>query len=330
MMEQIVGTKLDYAIIIIYFIFVLGFGSVFGRFTRTTKEFFFGGQRFSWWLIAFSCVATTVGSYSFIKYSAAGYRYGMSSTMTYLNDWFMMPLFMLGWLPIIYFSRVSSIPEFFERRFDRQTRVAAVVVLMLYMIGYIGINFYTLGVALNALLGWDIFKAAVFIAVITGIYVTFGGQTAVIMTDLLQGFLLLIAGFALFFLGVHYLGGWGEFWHHLPLAHRLPFSGFNTPEKFPMVGIFWQDAMANSLAFWFMNQGLIMRFLSVKSVREGRKSATFVILLLMPLASIAVANAGWVGKAMVGKGMLPANVDANKIFVLVSDLICRPGVFGFI
>jgi len=330
MMEQIVGTKLDYAIIIIYFIFVLGFGSVFGRFTRTTKEFFFGGQRFSWWLIAFSCVATTVGSYSFIKYSAAGFRYGMSSTMTYLNDWFMMPLFMLGWLPIIYFSRVSSIPEFFERRFDRQTRVAAVVVLMLYMIGYIGINFYTLGVALNALLGWDIFKAAVFIAVITGIYVTFGGQTAVIMTDLLQGFLLLIAGFALFFLGVHYLGGWGEFWHHLPLAHRLPFSGFNTPEKFPMVGIFWQDAMANSLAFWFMNQGLIMRFLSVKSVREGRKSATFVILLLMPLASIAVANAGWVGKAMVGKGMLPANLDANKIFVLVSDLICRPGVFGFI
>ncbi len=97
-----------------------------------------------------------------------------------------------------------------------------------------------------------------------------------------------------------------------------------------MVGIFWQDAMANSLAFWFMNQGLIMRFLSVKSVREGRKAATFVILLLMPLASIAVANAGWVGKAMVGKGMLPADLDANKIFVLVSDLICRPGVFGFI
>ncbi len=328
--EHIVGTRLDYAIIIFYFLFVLGFGSVFGRFTRTTKEFFFGGQRFSWWLIGFSCVATTVGSYSFIKYSAAGYRYGMSSTMTYLNDWFMMPLFMLGWLPIIYFSRVSSIPEFFEKRFDRQTRVAAVVVLMLYMIGYIGINFYTLGVALNALLGWDVFKAAVFIAVITGIYVTFGGQTAVIMTDLLQGFLLLIAGFALFFLGVHYLGGWSEFWNNLPISHRLPFSGFNTPEKFPMVGIFWQDAMANSLAFWFMNQGLIMRFLSVKSVREGRKAATFVILVLMPLASIAVANAGWVGKAMVAKGMLAKDLDPNKIFVLVSELICKPGVFGFI
>jgi len=47
MMEQIVGTKLDYAIIIIYFIFVLGFGSVFGRFTRTTKEFY---QVFCCWL----------------------------------------------------------------------------------------------------------------------------------------------------------------------------------------------------------------------------------------------------------------------------------------
>ena len=71
------GTTLDYVIILAYFAFILGFGSFFGRFSKSTRDFFFGGQRFSWWLIAMSMVATGVGSYSFIKYSAAGFQYGI-------------------------------------------------------------------------------------------------------------------------------------------------------------------------------------------------------------------------------------------------------------
>jgi len=329
-MEQIVGSKLDYAIIGIYLVFIFGFGSIFAGLSKSTEDYFFAGKRFNFWLIAISCISLTVGSYSFIKYSEAGYLYGLSSTQTYLNDWFIMALFMLGWLPIIYYSKVTSIPEFFEKRFDRRTRVAGVVVLMLYMIGYIGINFYTLGVALNALLGWDIYKSAILIAIITGLYVTFGGQAAVIMTDLAQGLLLLIAGFVLFFLGINYLGGFDGFWSHLPISHRLPFSGFNEPSEFPFVGIFWQDGMANSLAFYFMNQGLLMRFLSCKSVREGRKAISIVVLVLMPLAAIAVSNSGWLGKAMVGAGILPAESSAKQIFVLVANLVARPGVFGLI
>ena len=87
------GTPLDYVVIAGYFLLVLGFGSVFGRHNRSTRDFFFGGQRFSWWLVALSMVATLVGSYSFIKYSAMGHRYGLASSTAYLNDWVWMPLF---------------------------------------------------------------------------------------------------------------------------------------------------------------------------------------------------------------------------------------------
>ena len=324
------GTRLDYAVIIIYFVVSLLYGSFFAKYTKSTKDFFFSAQRFSWWLIGISCIATTVGAYSFVKYSEAGFNYGMSSTQSYLNDWFLMPLFMLGWVPLIYFSRVASIPEFFERRFSRATRLAGVIVMIIYLVSNIGFNFYTLGVAFHALLGWNIFYGTLAAALITGIYTTFGGQTAVVMNDLLQGILLLVAGFVLFFLGVHYLGGWSQFWNHLPVTHRLPFSGFAEPAKFPMVGIFWQDGMANSMAYYFVNQGLIMRFLAVKSVREGRKAAIFVVLLLMPLAAIAVSNAGWTGKAMAMAGMLPPNVKATDVFVKVSEIVARPGLFGLI
>ena len=336
-MDKVVGTPLDYGIIIAYFVIVLGFGALFSKFTKSTKDFFFGGQRFSWWLIAFSCVATTVGSYSFYKYSSKAFSYGLSSTMTYLNDWFWMPLWMFSWLPIIFFMRITSVPEYFDRRFDTRARVAATIILLLYMVGYIGINLLTLGKALHVLLGWPVFGAAAVVATITGIYVMAGGQTSVIMTDLLQGVLLLIAGFALLVLGFSALGegqgvlhGAARFWDLLPPGHRFVFSDFNKPADFNSVGIFWQDAFGNGVAFYFMNQGLIMRFLSTRSVAEGRKAAVVIILVLMPIAAIAVSNAGWLGQAMVSAGLIKAPSDLDDVFVVVADALCRPGVFGLI
>ncbi len=65
--KKILGTSLDYGIMVGYFLLILGVGTWFGRGQKSTKDFFFGGQRFSWWLIAFSMVASLIGSYSFVK-----------------------------------------------------------------------------------------------------------------------------------------------------------------------------------------------------------------------------------------------------------------------
>ena len=324
------GTTLDIVVIVAYLIGILGFGMFFGKFARTTKDFFFGGQRFSWWLIALSCIATTVGSYSFIKYSAVGFSYGFSSTMSYMNDWFLMPLFVLGWMPIIYFSRVGSIPEYFERRFDRKTRVAGTVVLLVYLVGYIGINLFTIGVAFHSMLGWDVLTTAAVISIVCAVYMHAGGQTSVIMTDLLQGFILLGAGVLVFALGVTEVGGLSSFWNSLEPSFRLPFSGFIDPPRFSFAGIFWQDAFGSSVAYFFMNQGVIMRFMSVRSMADGKRAIFFVALILMPLAAFAVANAGWIGRSMVNLGLISPDADPDQIFVIVADRLAAPGLFGFI
>lgn len=326
------GTRLDLAVVVIYFLAILGFGAFFGRYTKTTKDFFLAGQKFSWWLIATSCVASLVGSYSFVKYSEMSFKHGFSGTYGYLNDWFWMPFWILGWLPIIYFTRTTSVPEYFERRFGRDARAAATVIILLYMIGYISINLVTMATALDPLLGWGKFNLAVIVAVICAIYVTAGGQTSVIMTDLAQGFLLLIAGVAILFLGVAYVGGWQSFWNALPGSFKHALPNFAADPNFSTAGVFWQDGMANSAAFWFMNQGIILRFLSAKSVEDGRKAATATLLVLMPLAAIAVCDAGWIGRAMVNLnlGQIPADVDPRQIFVVVTERICRPGVFGLV
>ena len=338
-----IGTSTDWIVMVIYFLTIMLFGTYFGRYTKDTSDFFFGGRRFSWWLITMSIVATGVGSHSFVKYSAKGFAHGFSSSMTYLNDWFFVPFFMFGWLPIIVYSKVRSIPEYFEKRFNPSARFLATILLLLYMIGYIGIGFLTLGKAVVPMLpeAFHIFgitmdvtlmRAIIVIAVITGAYITFGGQTAVIFTDLLQGFILIFAGFMLFAIGISYVGGGQAFWDLLPTTWKLPLANFNEPSSFNFVGIFWQDAVAGSVGFLFMNQGLLMRFMACKNVNEGRKAAAINILFVLPLSAVVVGNAGWLGKAIstMSPDIISPNTSPDEIFVVVASIVTSPGVFGFV
>ena len=333
-MDGAIQTSASFWVIIFgYFALILGFGSFFARYNKTTQDFFFSGRRFSWWLVTMSIVATGVGSHSFLKYSAKAYEHGFSSTMTYMNDWFFMPLFLFGWLPIVYYTKVRSIPDYFERRFNPGVRVLATIAILGYMIGYIAIGFLTMGKTLEPLLGIDLYTIIFIVAIISGIYITFGGQTAVIFTDLAQGFILLFAGILVFILGVNYVGGFSVFWNVLSPEFKLPLAHFNQPANFNFVGIFWQDGVAGSVGFLFMNQGLIMRFMACKSVNEGRKAAAFNVLVLLPISTIVVSNAGWVGKAIsiVTPEAWNAATQLDHVFTQVAYLITGSEiVFAFV
>lgn len=331
MTDSFIGTPLDLAVIAVYFFGILAFGSFFARYTKTTSDFFFAGQRFAWWLVAFSLIATTVGSYSFIKYSEAAYAYGFVATQSYTNDWMWMPLLVLGWIPIIYYHRVASIPEYFERRFGTLNRNLYTSLLLLYMLGYVGINLFTLGKAVNAMApSIGVLEAAVAVACFTAIYVTAGGQASVIMTDLAQACLLLGAGFLIFFGGLYHLGGLEAFWTHVPPDSRKSLGEFSGKSSLSFIKVFWQDGMANSFVFWFVNQGMVLRFLSSRSEKDARKAVLFCALVLMPVASFAVCNAGLLGKAMESAGLFPEGVSAAEVFVHVSNFVTFPGLFGLI
>lgn len=325
-----IGTPLDYGIMIGYFVAILLIGTMYGRKQQTTKDFFFGGQRFSWWLITFSLMATTVGSYSFVKYSSIAYTYGVASSQTYFNDWFWLPLFAFGWLPILYFSRVTSIPEYFERRFGPHARHLVTALLLVYLVGYVGVNLFTMGKALEALLGWDIRVSAALVAAISAVYVTSGGQTSVIMTDLFQGIMLIATGLVILYLGADQLGGLQALWEHLPRDHRTAFANFNSDPAYNSGGIFWQDGVANTAMFFFLNQGFAMRFMAARSVDDARRATVAVMLVLMPLAAVVVASGGWVGRALVHAGVLPEGISSERIFFVTSELLAQPGVFGLV
>lgn len=327
-MTDSAGTNLDYVVMLGYFVFVVGFGLYFGRYAKTTRDFFLGGQRFAWWLIAFSAVATLVGSYSFIKYSEVGFTHGISSTQAYLNDWFWAPILLLVWLPIIYFQRIQSVPEYFERRFGRAARVTATAFILLYLVGYVGVNLFTIGRALQPVLGWGVFNIALAACVMVTLYVLAGGQTSVIMTDLAQGVILLLVGVGLLLAGVLHVGGFVDFWAWLPESHRFPFSRFNHPDDFSFIGIYMQDGLANTGVFLLMNQGILMRFLALRGMKDAKKMVAVWLLALSPLAAIAVSGGGWAAYVLSARGEI--ETTAQEAFVSAARFLCNPGIFGLV
>ena len=326
-------TGLFWGILICYVFFVLGAGLFFARNNKSTEDFFFGGRRFSWWLIAMSMLATGVGSHSFAKYASKGFEYGFSSTMTYMNDWFFMPLLLFGWIPIIYYMKVNSIPEYFQRRFNSTVRNLSTFTMLLYLVGYIGIGLLALGSLLQPILGWEINTIIIVVAVISGIYVSLGGQTAIIFTDFLQGIILLFAGLLIFGLGIAYLGGFDLFWNNLSITNKLPLADFNSPPDFNFAGIFWQDGIVGSVGFAFMNQAVIMRFLAARSVVHARRATIINVLVLLPIATVAVSNSGWIARAITNTSpdIIAETTNPNGIFTVVAGIVSgSEAIFAFL
>ncbi len=326
-------SDLFWGILAFYVFFVLGAGLFFARNNKSTEDFFFGGRRFSWWIIAMSMLATGVGSHSFAKYASKGYQYGFSSTMTYMNDWFFMPLLLFGWIPIIYYMKVNSIPEYFERRFNSTVRNLSTFTMLLYLVGYIGIGLLALASLLQPILGWEINTIIIVVAVISGLYVSLGGQTAIIFTDLIQGIVLLFAGLLLFGLGIIYLGGLDIFWNNLSITNKLPLADFNSPPDFNFVGIFWQDGVVGSVGFAFMNQAVIMRFLAARSVVHARRATMMNVLVFLPLGTLAVSNSGWIARAITNTSpdVIAETANPNGIFTIVAGIVASSeAVFAFL
>src|SRR5205807_3476175 len=95
-------------------------------------------------------------------------------------------LLMLGWVFVPFYlrSNVFSMPEFLERRFNRQSAVyLAGMSIIAYIFTKISVQLYAASVVLERVAGWKLWETAVVLVIATGIYTVAGGLAAVIYTD---------------------------------------------------------------------------------------------------------------------------------------------------
>src|SRR5688572_23464554 len=202
-------TTIDWLIMGVYFVFVLGVGFALKRYMKTSTDFFLSGRSIPAWVAGLAFLSANLGAQEVIGMAASGAKYGIATSHFYwLGAVPAMVFLAVFMMPFYYGSRARSVPEYLKLRFDEKTRGFNAISFAAMTVVSSGVSMYVMGLLLNLLLGWD-FTVSVWVsAAIVLVYIFLGGLTSAIYNEVLQ-FFLIVFGFApLVFLGLKDIGGW--------------------------------------------------------------------------------------------------------------------------
>src|SRR6201999_2420487 len=209
----------DYAIVVTYFIVVLGIGFAAKRYIRSSLDYFLAGRSLPAWITGLAFISANLGAVEIIGMSANGAQYGMP-TMHYYWIGAVPAMLFLGvvMMPFYYGSKVRSVPEFMLRRFGPEAHLVNAISFALAQILIAGVNLSLLATIVNALLGWSIWVSTVVAVIIVLSYITLGGLSAAIYNEGLQFFVIVAALLPLTYLAPHQIGGWNGLQHAMDKA----------------------------------------------------------------------------------------------------------------
>ena len=200
---------LDLVMVGLYVIFIVAMGFYFARRTETTDDYFLAGRTLTWWLIGFSLFASNVSSSTLIGLSSAAFSSGIA---VYNYEWMaalVLIVFIIFFLPFYLKTRVYTMPEFLERRFDERSRyyLSALMIFMNIIIDTAAALYAGALVIQIIYPEIPMWQSVVVLGVLAGIYTIAGGLKAVVYTDAVQAVLLLIGAFLVAVLSFNAIGG---------------------------------------------------------------------------------------------------------------------------
>src|SRR3954451_244004 len=206
----------DYAILAIYFLTVLGVGFAAKRYIKSSLDYFLSGRSLPAWITGLAFVAANMGATEILGMGANGAQYGIA-TVNYYWLGAVPAMVFLGvvMMPFYYGAKVRSVPEYLRMRFDNRSHVFNSVTFAIATILIAGVNLFALALVLKLLLGWPILLGAVVAAGIVLAYITLGGLSSAIYNEVLQFFVIIAALVPLTIVGLHDIGGWAGLQHHI-------------------------------------------------------------------------------------------------------------------
>ena len=286
-MHQIQLGSIDYAILIVYFGFVLGIGWVLRRYVRSSEDFFLSGRSIPTWIAGLAFLSANLGAQEVIGMAASGAKYGMMTSHFYWVGAIPAMVFVgVFMMPFYYGSRARSVPEYLRLRFDEKTRGFNAITFAVMTVFSSGISMYALAKLLELVLGWSFHTSVVLSAIIVLAYIFLGGLTSAIYNEVLQFFLIVLGFLPLVLLGLKDVGGWDgltaklvpvatdagyapgawtDSWQHLGSANANP------------MGVEW-FGMAMGLGFvlsfgyWCTDFLVIQRAMAAESMTAARRT----------------------------------------------------------
>lgn len=328
-------TSVDYAIILLYFALILWIAKWVSK-RETTSEFssvdyFLAGRNQGWFVIGASLFASNIGSEIIIGVSGAGARGEMPMANFELLASLILILFAWVFVPFYIKSSVYTMPEFLEKRYSASCRnYLSIISVLAYVITKISLIIFA-GALVFEVLGIPFWTGAIFTVVATGFYTVLGGLKAVIYTDMVQAFTLILGSIAVTIFGLYAIGGWDELMASIELASTVETNPqtsdfFNmwkpiTDTNYPWTGMLF-GAPILGVWYWCTDQYIVQRALSAKDESSARKGALFAgYLKLLPVFIFFIP--GVIAYALMQNGHLSfalANAD-QALPTMITELL---------
>src|SRR5213592_2991243 len=146
----------DYAVMALYFAFVLGIGAALRRYVRTSEDFFLSGRSIPAWVTGLAFISANLGAQEVIGMGASGAKYGIATSHFYWIGAVPAMVFLgVFMMPFYYGSRARSVPEYLSLRFDEKTRGLNAISFAVMTVFSSGISLYALAKLMETILHWD-------------------------------------------------------------------------------------------------------------------------------------------------------------------------------
>src|SRR5579859_4534448 len=273
----------DLVIVGIYFAIVFGIGMYFAKRERTSEDYFLAGRDIGWFFIGASLFVSNISTEHFIGLSGTGASSGLA--VGHFEWLACLILLILGWVFVPFYLRtnVFTMPEFLERRFNRQSAVyLAAISIIAYIFTKISVQLYAASVVLERVAGWPLWKTAVVLVIATGIYTVAGGLAAVIYTDTVQTLILITGAVVLTIIGLMRVGGLEHLRTMVPPDYFHMIKPSSDP-NFPWTGIFF-GAPILGIWYWCTDQVIVQRVLSARDEGHAKAGTIFAgFLKILPV-----------------------------------------------
>ncbi len=334
----------DLAIIVLYFVAVLGIGLYLRRFTKTGEDFFLAGREMTAWVAGLSFLAANLGSLELMGWAAAAYQYGILATHWYWIGAIPAMLFLgIVMMPFYYISKTHSVPGYLKLRFGEPSRVLSAVTFGFMTVLMSGINMYSMALVMKVVLGWDI-NVSIWISSITvAVYVVLGGLLSAIFNEVLQFVLIWLGAILISILGLIEVGGWSG----MVARIKTNFPGADYTHLWSTLGHFSDNPMGIhwtgivlglgwviSFGYWTTDFLVVQRVLAAKDLRSA-KMAPIIGASFKMLVPFIVILPGLLGLALlpehlVGEGQAVASGghSYNEVLPLMMARYCGAGLLG--
>lgn len=277
---------IDYLIMVIYFLFVLGIGWFLRKYMKNANAFLEAGRSMPAWVAGLAFISTNLGALEVMGMTGSGMKYGMLTTHFYwigaIPAMIFLALFMM---PFYYGSKARSVPEFLKLRYDEKTRGLNAILFAVMTILASGISMYALAILMENVLGWDFNFSLWISALIVLAYTYLGGLSSAIYNEVLQFFIIILGLLPLVFLSLKDVGGWFGMKEKLaPIATANNFAPdtFTTTWKYSSeagsnpLGVEWFGILFGlgfvlSFGYWCTNFLIVQRAFAAESKSAARK-----------------------------------------------------------